>query len=145
VTPNKPYDITKQPTPVRNVIINRDTLHPNDRARSIQHPVNDPGAYRAIVRGETGNATETGRPDSVNEFATNQVVGLVYHPEGDPRGLRRAPLEPIDRRGRQIVRRHNDDHDRPQRASSWPPRDLDAEELGKIEARYQKREPRRRR
>ncbi|KAK5987797.1 hypothetical protein PT974_11931 [Cladobotryum mycophilum] len=47
--------------------------------------------------------------------------GVIYHPEGNPQGFHRAPLEPIDRQGIQVIRRYDDDHDNPQRVSTWPP------------------------
>ena len=142
VTSNTPFDVTKPPTSVRDDIAGNRTLHPNDRAHAEQNPVNDPDVCRAVVHNVVRDTT---MPNPVTETSEPHVLGLVYHPEGDRRGFRRAPLEPMDRRGRQIVRRHDDDHDRPQRGSSWPPRGLDAGELACIEARYQKREPSRRR
>jgi hypothetical protein len=73
-------------------------------------PPNDPGFHRAVTN-QRGD----------------RIIGAMYHPVGNPRGFERSPLEPLDRRGREAVRRHDDMTPRPMeqgvnRQGSWPPR-----------------------
>jgi hypothetical protein len=60
-------------------------------------PLNDPGATRAITRIADVNGDQQSVP-----------VGVSQHPPGNKRGLDRAPIEPMDRDGRQVVVRHAD-------------------------------------
>ncbi|KAG4293703.1 hypothetical protein FPRO06_00288 [Fusarium proliferatum] len=103
----------------------------NDRSRVVKNELNNPGAIRGVV---TGNHT-TGE-----NFG---LVGVTYHPEDRPRALRREPIEPLDREGRQFLRRFDDDAADPHPVTTWPPRDEDASELQAYEERYkQVRRPR---
>ncbi|KAK8132045.1 hypothetical protein PG999_000218 [Apiospora kogelbergensis] len=61
--------------------------HPNDRRRLVERLINDAGPIQA--------ATVQGKPD--------QVVGAIYHPEGNLRGYERAAIQPLDRTGRATV------------------------------------------
>jgi hypothetical protein len=62
----------------------------------------------------------------------------MYHPQNDTQGMRRAAVEPLDREGRQYLRRFDDDAADPMRVTTWPPRDEDGDELALYEDRYQK-------
>ena len=55
-----------------------------------EQPTNDPGPVRGVANAE------------------GHVVGAIYHPEGDPRGYRRATLAPLDKQGRGDLVRFND-------------------------------------
>ncbi|KAK2016661.1 hypothetical protein LZ32DRAFT_644828 [Colletotrichum eremochloae] len=61
-------------------------IHPNDRKRVVQNPLNDPGALRAITTQDT-----------------KQVVGALYHPNENPTGYKRGVMQPLDRAGRVSV------------------------------------------
>jgi hypothetical protein len=79
---------------------------PNERrgyVRRWMEPRNDPGPIRAVTR-EDG-----------------QVVGAMYHPQGNPRGYEGACLAPLDRNGRAEVARHNNRQAQRGR-TSWPQR-----------------------
>lgn len=67
-------------------------------------PPNDPGPIRAVVNG-SGN-----------------VVGAIYHPEGNPRGYERARLAPLDKQGRGQRARHDDRFLAPTPRTTWPER-----------------------
>ncbi|KAK3937370.1 hypothetical protein QBC46DRAFT_416362 [Diplogelasinospora grovesii] len=99
--------------------------HPNERANvmgsSNAKPRNSPGATRAITRVANGQ---------------NIVVSVVDHPEGDTEGFVGAPIEPINRQGRQEAERYLDKELR--RAQSFPPRGIDSEVASKVEQRHKK-------
>lgn len=78
-------------------------VHPNDRDRLVNRPLNDPGSFRAI----TGNDR-------------HHIYGAVYHPRGNAVGFERAYLEPLDRGGRHTVRQQRDNEVFLSR--SYPPR-----------------------
>lgn len=99
-------------------------LHHRDRARVAKRDLNDPGPFRAIVPVHE----DTGR--------SYGVTGVVYHPEDNPRRLERAAREPMDRQGRQFLRRYEDDCSHGNRVDTWPPRDEDGDELARYESRY---------
>ncbi|KAH6612875.1 hypothetical protein B0J18DRAFT_460749 [Chaetomium sp. MPI-SDFR-AT-0129] len=67
-----------------------------------REPPNDPGALRAVTNKD------------------GQVMGVVYHPEGNRNGYERARIEPLDAQGRGEQARYRDQ----QLASSstWPRR-----------------------
>ncbi|RSL94798.1 hypothetical protein CDV31_014162 [Fusarium ambrosium] len=126
---NTRMEIGARPAPMARVQ-NRENLHPNDRARAARNELNDPGPLRGVVA-----AGPDGTPHG--------VVGVIYHPEGNLRGYNRAPVEPLDRQGRQQMRRFADDAADARRVGTWPPRDEDADDLATYETRYaQVRRPR---
>ncbi|KAG5744966.1 hypothetical protein H9Q69_005440 [Fusarium xylarioides] len=128
---NSRINLAKPPASVERIRAVEENLHRNDRGRVVKNELNDPGVFRGVV---TGNRT-TGE-----NFG---LVGVTYHPEDRPRALRRAPMEPLDREGRQFLRRFDDDAADPHRVTTWPPRDEDASELQAYEERYkQVRRPR---
>ncbi|KAK1969657.1 hypothetical protein LY78DRAFT_735750 [Colletotrichum sublineola] len=77
------FDYNKKAASARQVAL---PIHPNDRKRVVQKPLNDPGPLRAIT---TQN--------------TKQVVGALYHPDKNPTGYERGTLQPLDRAGRVSV------------------------------------------
>ncbi|KAF4498903.1 hypothetical protein FAGAP_4916 [Fusarium agapanthi] len=89
-----------------------------------KNELNDPGVFRGVVTGNRATGENFG------------LVGVTYHPEDRPRALRRAPMEPLDREGRQFLRRFDGDAADPHRVTTWPPRDEDASELQAHEERY---------
>lgn len=128
---NSRINLAKPPASAERIRVTETQLHHNDRGRVVKNELNNPGAIRGVV---TGNHT-TGE-----NFG---LVGVTYHPEDRPRALRRAPIEPLDREGRQFLRRFDDDAADPHRVTTWPPRDEDASELQAYEERYkQVRRPR---
>ncbi|KAF5001633.1 hypothetical protein FGRMN_939 [Fusarium graminum] len=127
---NSRVDLSKKPVKVRKIVA-PENVSPNDRGRFARTEQNDPGAFRGVV------ATNK---DTHHNYG---LVGLTYHPEGNVRALARAPVEPLDRDGRQYLRRFADDSADPHRVTTWPPRDEDAADLEKYEERYKKvRRPR---
>ncbi|KAF4464537.1 hypothetical protein FALBO_8620 [Fusarium albosuccineum] len=108
---------------------NRANLHHNDRARAERNELNDPGPFRGIVTGNRATGEVHG------------VAGVIYHPEGQPRAFDRARVEPLDRQGRQYLRRFQDDAANGDRVTTWPPRDEDSEDLATYEGRYQQTRP----
>ncbi|KAJ4137302.1 hypothetical protein NW768_002885 [Fusarium equiseti] len=111
--------------------MNRLNPPPNDRARVAQSEANDPGVFRGVIAADKNTGHVYG------------VAGVIYHPEGDVRAMRRAPVEPLDREGRQFLRRFDDDAADPHRVTTWPPRDEDGSDLAMYESRYvQERTPR---
>ncbi|KAL2166564.1 hypothetical protein VTG60DRAFT_2511 [Thermothelomyces hinnuleus] len=58
--------------------------------RRWKKPPNDPGPLRAVVNMD------------------HQVIGAIYHPEGDTRGYERAPMQPLDAHGRGELARYTD-------------------------------------
>ncbi|KAI1401944.1 hypothetical protein F4819DRAFT_486019 [Hypoxylon fuscum] len=84
----QPFDYSKR-TPSKKQV--ERPLHPNDRARAMQTPLNNPGAIRAVT---TNNQ--------------NYVVGAIYHPQGNPQGYERAAMQPLDRHGRIIARQYRE-------------------------------------
>lgn len=103
----------------------REKPDPNERKRIAQSEVNDPGAFRGVI---------TAHPETQRIYG---VAGVIYHPEGDTSGMRRAAVEPLDRAGRQYLRRFDDDAADPMRVTTWPPRDEDGSDLAMYEGRYQ--------
>ncbi|RGP77605.1 hypothetical protein FLONG3_4296 [Fusarium longipes] len=122
---NSRVDLSRKPCNAEKVD-KRMNPHPNDRARVARTEVNDPGAFRGVVTADPKNGRVYG------------VAGVIYHPEGNTQGMRRAPMEPLDREGRQYLRRYQDDAADPMRVTTWPPRDEDGDELAMYEGRYQK-------
>ncbi|KAK4446718.1 hypothetical protein QBC34DRAFT_411221 [Podospora aff. communis PSN243] len=121
----RPFDYDQRPARLQQVMY-REALHPNERAFvARQPPLNDPGATRAIVR--TVDAGD-GRPEQ------KVVVGVVAHPHGNPQGFERAPVEPINRQGRQGAVRHQDMQNGG-RQLTYPPRGVDAEWVAGVERR----------
>ncbi|KAK4152956.1 hypothetical protein C8A00DRAFT_34288 [Chaetomidium leptoderma] len=55
-----------------------------------RRPPNDPGPIRTVTNGD------------------GQMVGAMYHPEGNPRGYERARLEPLNKQSRTELARHED-------------------------------------
>ncbi|KAK3988915.1 hypothetical protein QBC44DRAFT_242536 [Cladorrhinum sp. PSN332] len=130
---NSRFDETRPAANLRQVR-NADpaNLAPRDRARVVNAPPNDPGPYRAVA---------PIRPDGSRRAA---AAGMIYHPEDNPTGYARAPLEPMDREGRQYQRRFDDDSASPRRVGTWPPRDETSEDLTRYEQQHQQvRRPRR--
>ncbi|KAM5349004.1 hypothetical protein ACJ41O_008827 [Fusarium nematophilum] len=127
---NSRIELPKRPARLQVIERRERNVHPNDRARIVDTRVNDPGVFRGIVKADPN----TGEPRG--------LAGVIYHPEGNPRGFDRAPMEPLDRDGRQCLRRCAEDglgH----RVTTWPPRDEDASDLTTYEDRYaQVRRPR---
>ncbi|KAK2764255.1 hypothetical protein FQN54_008947 [Arachnomyces sp. PD_36] len=100
----RPYNLNQPPTPLR--VVNR-VIQPEDLEDHLNNPYNDPGPFRAIE-------------------SHGHLVGVIFHPSGNPRGFDRAFLAPLDRQGRQDAQRQRDretsrlgGHDT---ASSYPPR-----------------------
>ncbi|KAM0434877.1 hypothetical protein ACHAQK_008572 [Fusarium lateritium] len=124
------FDLSKKPARVGRILA-QEMCHQNDRGRVVCNPVNDPGTSRGVIAVDR----DTGR--------NYGVAGVIYHPEGSSRGFNRAPIEPLDREGRQYLRRFADDSADPHRVTTWPPRDEDAQDLETYEDRYKKvRRPR---
>lgn len=78
-------------------------------------PPNDPGALRAVTNKD------------------GQVMGVIYHPEGNPRGYERARIEPLDAKGRaeqaryrEAQARYKEDQKFPS-PSTWPRRGPESE------------------
>lgn len=99
-------------------------LHHNDRVRVVRNPPNDPGPFRGVVT------------ISPSGSGVHSVSGCMYHPVGRPAGFERAPIEPMDREGRQYIHRYEDDGARVYRVETWPPRDEDGEDLAQYESRF---------
>jgi hypothetical protein len=51
---------------------------------------------------------------------SHQVVGAMYHPEGNPRGYERARLAPLDGKGRGEIARYEDQQSTGR--TTWPRR-----------------------
>lgn len=67
-----------------------------------EKPPNDPGPIRAVVN------------------KNHQLVGAMYHPEGNPRGYERARLEPLDGKGRGEIASYEDQQSTGR--TTWPRR-----------------------
>ncbi|KAM0551728.1 hypothetical protein ACHAPJ_008295 [Fusarium lateritium] len=104
-------------------IQNEQNVHPNDRGRVVRRDLNDPGPLRGIVAVDRKTGHNYG------------VAGVLYHPEGDVVALNRAAVEPLDRNGRQYLRRFADDSADTRRVTTWPPRDENSEELTTYDTR----------
>ncbi|KAK0618875.1 hypothetical protein B0T14DRAFT_432759 [Immersiella caudata] len=118
------FDYDRPSARLRQVVY-RANLHPNERAFvARQDPLNDPGATRAVVRIVAGN----------DGLVRNEVVGVIAHPHGNPQGFDRAPVEPINRQGRQEAARHQD-MQQSARQLTYPPRRVDAEWVAGVEGR----------
>ncbi|KPM38484.1 hypothetical protein AK830_g8084 [Neonectria ditissima] len=117
-------DFERQPARLRQVAA-REHLHRNDRGRATRAELNDPGAFRGIV------------PTDLATGRTQGVTAVLYHPEGNARDFERARVEPLDREGRQYMRRFEDDSTSSNRVTTWPPRDEDASDLVTYENRHQ--------
>ncbi|KAF9768117.1 hypothetical protein IL306_014632 [Fusarium sp. DS 682] len=100
-------------------------IAPRDRARVAQNELNTPGPFRGVVAVDRATGQSHG------------VAGVMYHPQGDMSTFQRAQLEPLNREGRQYLRRFEDDAADPHRVTTWPPRDEDSEDLTAYEKRYQ--------
>ncbi|KAK4148434.1 hypothetical protein C8A00DRAFT_19733 [Chaetomidium leptoderma] len=84
---------------------------PNDvqnYRRRWRTPPNDPGPIRAVVNKD------------------RQMVGAMYHPEGNARGYERARLEPLNKQSRAELARHEDKRQAAGR-TTWPQRGSDKE------------------
>ncbi|SCO30556.1 uncharacterized protein FFMR_01857 [Fusarium fujikuroi] len=121
---NTRMNLEKRPATFKQVQRHELEIRPNDRKDAVRKELNDPGVFRGVI---TGNV-ETGQ--------VYGVQGVIYHPEQNPRGFRRSPIEPLDREGRQFLRRFEDDAADPNRVTTWPPRDEDASDLQAYEDRY---------
>ncbi|KAH7269245.1 uncharacterized protein BKA55DRAFT_3680 [Fusarium redolens] len=98
---------------------------PRDRGRVVQNELNTPGPFRGVVAVDRNTGQSHG------------VAGVMYHPQGRRLAFQRAQMEPLDREGRQYMRRFADDAADPHRVTTWPPRDEDSEDLTTYENRYQ--------
>ncbi|KAF5020724.1 hypothetical protein F66182_7226 [Fusarium sp. NRRL 66182] len=116
-------DMSKKSASVKQVNY-RENINRNERARVVQKELNDPGFLRGVVALNSDTGESCG------------VAGVMYHPEGNTCGFERAPLQPLDREGRQYLRRFADDSADPHRVTTWPPRDEDGGELAEYEDRY---------
>lgn len=127
-TPGQPHHFRYEQRPARAQQVER-RLHPNERANTMgpahARALNDVGQTRAVVR-----TTNHGG------WRQNVVVGVMDHPPGNMRGFQRAPIEPINRQGRQEATRHLDNQ--LSRIRSYPPRGIDAERAGNVERNYQR-------
>lgn len=97
---------------------------PRDRGRVVQNELNTPGPFRGVVAVDKNTGQSRG------------VAGVMYHPQGNISAFQRAQMEPLDREGRQYIRRFVDDAADPHRVTTWPPRDEDSEDLTTYENRY---------
>ena len=80
-------------------------IGPNDRngyEKRWDTPPNDPGPIRAVAN------------------KNHQLVGAMYHPEGNAKGFERARLEPLDGKGRGEIARYEDQQ--PTGRTTWPQR-----------------------
>ncbi|KAK7424334.1 hypothetical protein QQX98_000602 [Neonectria punicea] len=128
---NTRMDLERRPANLQRVQQRQRPIHPNDRARVTRTELNDPGPFRGVVP---------------TDLATGRAQGptaVLYHPDGNPRAFERARVEPLDREGRQYIRRFEDDSTSANRVTTWPPRDEDADDLVTYENRHQQvRRPR---
>ncbi|CAF3600796.1 unnamed protein product [Fusarium graminearum] len=123
---NTRMNLDKKPTPFKTIQnLEKNPVRPRDRARMERTELNTPGAFRGVAAVDQ----QTGR--------NYGVAGVIYHPEGNPRGFARAPMEPLSREGRQYLKRFADD-DGDHRVTTWPPRDEDGDDLALYEGRYEK-------
>lgn len=126
------FDMDRRGATLRQ-INNAENVHPNDRARVAQSSLNDPGPFRGVV------------PFDRTKGRAGPAIGVIYHPQDRPAGYSRAPVEPMDRNGRQSSRRYMDNNARVHRVVTWPPRDEDGANLATYEERHEQvRKPRRR-
>ena len=132
---NPRFDQNRRPTGFDRIQAIENNLHRNDRRTVARDPPNDPGIYRAIANGPPGG--------------DYNHSGLIYHPEGNLNGFVRAPMEPLNRRGRQHLNRYVDDFDGDKnRSVTWPNREEDAcayasrEQRYTVEGRANNRQPR---
>ncbi|KAH6631314.1 hypothetical protein F5144DRAFT_491395 [Chaetomium tenue] len=110
LVPEKPAstsesDFSKKPVGLRTV---NAVIRPNDRElyeERWNRPPNDPGPIRAVVNKD------------------HQLVGAIYHPEGDTSAYKRARLEPLDGKGRGEVARYDDQQQTGR--TTWPQRGPD--------------------
>lgn len=124
-TNNAPYDFNRRAANLNRVRNVENQFERNRRGIHARQPLNDPGPARYVARTDVdGNLYN--------------VVGAMYHPEGNARGFNRAPLAPIERQGRRDMARYADDHNGTNRMSTWPPRDQDAADLTRREANYRR-------
>lgn len=127
-TPGEPFHFRygENAVPARKM---QRQLHPNERANvmgpSEKLPRNDAMKTRAITRQSNAGGS-----------AHNEVVGVVSHPPGSRTALERAPMEPIDRSGRQAAQRHTDKD--LNRVQTIPPRGYDAADLARFEDKYKR-------
>ncbi|EWG36117.1 hypothetical protein FVEG_00269 [Fusarium verticillioides 7600] len=117
-------NLEKRPATFKQVQRREHEMRPMDRKDAVRKEFNDPGVFRGVI---TGNV-ETG--------PVYGVQGVIYHPEQNPRGFRRSPIEPLDREGRQFLRLFEDDAADHNRVTTWHPRDEDASDLQEYEERY---------
>ncbi|KAF4823197.1 hypothetical protein CGCSCA5_v001996 [Colletotrichum siamense] len=103
-------------------------IHRNERANVFGpadgRPGNDPMTVRAAVR--------VAQVDGKDELIT---AGVLAHPPGNRTGFQRAPIEPLDRQGRQILQR---DVDEKGRTRTYPPRGLDAAFVEGVETNHER-------
>lgn len=65
-------------------------------------PPNDPGVARVVTTSE------------------KRTVGVIYHPEGNAKGFKKASLGALDRQGRESLREYRDRTTKPSRVSTIP-------------------------
>ncbi|KAK3290518.1 uncharacterized protein B0H64DRAFT_412708 [Chaetomium fimeti] len=98
------FNFAKKPATLKQCI----PIPPPDRRgykERWERPPNEPGAIRAVVNKD------------------QQLVGAMYHPEGDTHGFLSARLEPLDGTGRGEVARYNDRQQTGR--DTWPKRGPD--------------------
>lgn len=124
ITLNRPYNRHEAPVSLQR-IQELEEMQTDDKAsRIFRHPPNDAGPNRAV--GSVNSARD----------AISPPHGLIYHPQGNPRGFERAPIEPMSRQGHRTYVNFRDGFGSPALASTWPPRSQDAEELTRHEERF---------
>ncbi|KAK4142513.1 uncharacterized protein C8A04DRAFT_29786 [Dichotomopilus funicola] len=109
-----PVKTMGQPQPLKNTFNFAEppaTLQETMQATQANHehlgdldyePPNDPGALRAVTNKD------------------GQVMGVIYHPAGNPRGYERARIEPLDAQGRAEQARYREQ--KLASSSTWPRR-----------------------
>lgn len=123
---NSRINLDKKPAPLKSVQkLEKEPPHHNDRARVQLNELNDSGPLRGVVAVEKQTGNNYG------------VAGVIYHPEGNTHDLDRARMGPLNREGRQFLKRFADD-DGDHRVTTWPPRDEDGDDLALYEGRYEK-------
>lgn len=102
----RPFDYgTKASKPDKNrqgVVFQKTQKGQKAKAVDLAHPPNQSGPVRAVTNRD------------------KQLIGVMYHPEGDMKGFEKASLGALDRQGREDLRKHAYHTTHVSRASTIP-------------------------
>lgn len=98
----RPFDYNKNKTQMGKI---HATIRKHGKPADLGPPPNETGPARVVTTTE------------------RRTVGVMYHPDGNPKGFAKASLGALDRQGRESLREYRDRTTKPSRVSTIPYRE----------------------